>query len=256
MKITDTHTHLYMKEFDKDIHIVIQNALNKGIHRFLLPSIDTSTIPSILKLEKKYPNICFPMIGIHPNKVSTNNLEEELNRVEKWLPKHSFISMGEIGMDFFSSRKFISEQEYVFKTQIKWAKKRKLPIVIHCRKAFDQVFHILSKEMNSNVKGVFHCFSGTLEQAKKIIDMGMKLGIGGIITFKNNHISQFLHHISLNHLILETDSPYLSPHPFRGKRNEPMNLRIILKKISKIYSTSENEIADIIQKNVENLFFK
>ncbi|BBA17042.1 TatD family hydrolase [Blattabacterium cuenoti] len=254
MKITDTHTHLYMKEFDEDINYVIQNAFHKGINRFLLPSIDSSNIPNILKLEKKYPNICFSMIGLHPNKVNPYSLEKELQNIKTWLYKHSFISIGEIGMDLLEN-KFIYEQEYAFQTQIKWAKQRKLPIIIHCRKAFDQVFHILSKEKNSFLKGVFHCFSGTLEQARKIIDFGIKLGIGGIITFKNSDISKFLHEISLNHLVLETDSPYLSPHPLRGKRNEPKNLRIILRKLSKIYSMSEDKIADIIHWNVEELFF-
>ncbi|ACY40539.1 TatD-related desoxyribonuclease [Blattabacterium sp. (Blattella germanica) str. Bge] len=255
MKITDTHAHLYMKEFSEDIDSVIQKAIHLGIHRFFIPSIDTSDIPNILKLEKKYPNICYPMIGLHPNKVFPNNLEKELNSIEKWLLKHSFISIGEIGMDLYLENKFVSEQEYAFQTQIKWAKKKKLPIVIHCRQAFDYIFHILSKEKSSSLRGVFHCFSGTLEEAKKIIDLGIKIGIGGMITFKNNHVSQFLHKISLDHIMLETDSPYLSPHPFRGKRNEPKNLRIILKKLSQIYSTSEEKIANIIHMNVENLFF-
>ncbi|WP_341655854.1 TatD family hydrolase [Blattabacterium cuenoti] len=254
MKITDTHTHLYMKEFDEDINFVIQKAFHKGINRFLLPSIDSSIVPNILKLEKKYPNICFSMIGLHPNKVNPYSLEKELKNIKTWLYKHSFISIGEIGMDLLEKR-FISEQKYAFQTQIQWAKQKKLPIVIHCRKAFDPVFHILSKEKNSFLKGVFHCFSGTLEQSQKIIDLGIKLGIGGMITFKNNHISQFLHKISLNHLVLETDSPYLSPHPLRGKRNEPKNLRIILKKLSQIYSMSEEKISDIIYWNVKELFF-
>ncbi|WP_185866104.1 TatD family hydrolase [Blattabacterium cuenoti] len=253
MKITDTHAHLYMKDFNEDIDFVIQKALIQGIHRFFIPSIDSSDIPNILKLEKKYPNICYAMIGLHPNRVFPDNLEKELNSIEKWLWKHSFISVGEIGMDLYSEKKFLSEQEYAFQIQIKWARKKKLPIVLHCRKAFDHIFNILSKE--SSIKGIFHCFSGTLDQAKKIIDFGMKIGIGGMITFKNNHVSQFLHKISLDHLVLETDSPYLSPHPFRGKRNEPKNLRIILKKLSQIYSTSEEKIADIIHINVENLFF-
>ncbi|WP_185849317.1 TatD family hydrolase [Blattabacterium cuenoti] len=255
MKITDTHTHLYMKEFDEDISFVIQKAFHKGINRFLLPSIDSSTIPSLLKLEKKYPNVCFSMIGLHPNKVHPVSLKKELKNIKTWLYKHPFISIGEIGMDLHSEKKFISEQEYAFQTQIRWAKQKKLPIVIHCREAFDQVFHILSKEKNSFLKGVFHCFSGTLEQAQKIIDLEMKLGIGGMITFKKNHVSQFLHKICLNHIILETDSPYLAPHPFRGKRNEPKNLRIILEKLSQIYSVSEEKISDIIHLNVEKLFF-
>ncbi|WP_317168666.1 TatD family hydrolase [Blattabacterium cuenoti] len=245
-----------MKEFNKDVDIVIENALNQKVNRFLLPSTDTSDIPNILKLEKKYPNICYPMIGLHPNKISINNLEKKLNIIKKYLWKYSPISVGEIGMDLYLKNELISEQEYVFKTQIKWAKKKRLPIVIHCRNAFNYIFKILSNEKDSSLNGVFHCFSGTLEQAKKIIDLEIKLGIGGMITFKKNHVSQFLHKICLKHLVLETDSPYLSPHPFRGKRNEPKNLRIILKKLSQIYSFSEEKIADIIHMNVENLFFR
>ncbi|WP_185872305.1 TatD family hydrolase [Blattabacterium cuenoti] len=255
MKITDTHAHLYMKEFNKDIDFVIKKAITQGVNRFFLPSIDTSNISDILKLEKKYPNICYSMIGLHPNRVFPNNLEKELKIIEKWLNKHSFISIGEIGIDLYLKNKFLSEQEYAFQTQIKWAKEKKLPIVIHCRNAFHYIFNILSNEKNYPLRGVFHCFSGTLEEAKKIIDLGIKIGIGGIITFKNNHISQFLHKINLNHIILETDCPYLSPHPFRGKRNEPQNLRIILKKLSQIYSLSEEKISDIIHMNVEKLFF-
>ncbi|WP_185862782.1 TatD family hydrolase [Blattabacterium cuenoti] len=253
MKITDTHTHLYMKQFDLDRDLVIKKAIYNGINRFLIPSIDSSTIPSILKLEKKYPKKCFPMIGLHPNKVHPENVEKELNDIKKWLDLHSFISLGEIGMDFHLEKKFIMEQEYAFQTQIQWAKRKNLPIVIHCRKAFDQVFDILEKY--SATKGIFHCFSGTLEQAKKIIDFGFKLGIGGIITFKKNDLCNFLHKISLNNIVLETDSPYLSPDPFRGKRNEPIYLKIILKKLSQVYSTSEKKIADIINMNVQELFF-
>ncbi|WP_185852860.1 TatD family hydrolase [Blattabacterium cuenoti] len=254
MKITDTHTHLYMKQFDVDRDLVIKKAISNGINRFFLPSIDSSTIHRILKLEKKYPKICFPMIGLHPSKVHPESLEKELNNIKKWLDLHSFISLGEIGMDFHLEKKFVFEQKYAFQTQIKWAKMKNLPIVIHCRKAFDQVFEIL-EESFSTTKGIFHCFSGTLEQAKKIIDFGLKLGIGGIITFKKNDLSHFLHKISLKNIVLETDSPYLSPDPFRGKRNEPIYLKIILKKLSQIYSIPEEKIADIINMNVQKLFF-
>ncbi|WP_185851661.1 TatD family hydrolase [Blattabacterium cuenoti] len=256
MKITDTHTHLYMNQFDVDRDLVIKRAIDSGINRFYLPSINTSTIPKILKLEEKYPNICFSMIGLHPSEVDSENLEYELKNIEKWLNNHrSFLFVGEIGIDLHLGNKYLHEQKYVFQTQVQWAKKKKKPISIHCRKAFDQVFEILSKEKDSNLKGIFHCFSGTLEQAKQIIDFGIKLGIGGMITFKNNYMNQFLHKISLDNIVLETDSPYLSPYPFRGKRNEPVYLKIILNKLSQIYSISEEKIAQIINLNVENLMF-
>ncbi|AER40569.1 MAG: TatD family hydrolase [Flavobacteriales bacterium] len=256
MKISDTHAHLYMEQFDEDRDCVIKKAIDNGINRFYLPSIDSTNIPKILQLEQQYPNICFPMIGLHPSKVHPNNLEKELNFIKKWLNKHSFISVGEIGMDLHLENKFVLEQEYAFTTQIQLAKVKGLPIVIHCRKAFDQVFNILSKENNSSMTGIFHCFYGTLEQAKKIVDFGLKLGIGGMITFKNNKLRTFLHKISLKNIVLETDSPYLSPYPFRGKRNEPFYLKIVLTKMSQIYSISEEEIANVIDMNVKELFRK
>ncbi|AWU45135.1 TatD family hydrolase [Blattabacterium punctulatus] len=253
MKITDTHTHLYMKQFDKDRDFVIKTAIHNKIHKLYIPSIDCTTIPKILKLEKKYPNICFPMIGLHPSKVTPENLENELNSIKKWLDQHTFISIGEIGIDLHLEKKFLFEQEYAFQTQIQYAKIKKLPIVIHCRKAFDQVFDILKK--NYPLKGIFHCFSGNLEQAKKIINFGLKIGIGGMITFKNNNISSFLHKINLKNIVLETDSPFLSPYPLlKGKRNEPIYLKIILKKLSNIYSISEKKIANITEINVNEIF--
>ncbi|WP_185855588.1 TatD family hydrolase [Blattabacterium cuenoti] len=257
MNITDTHTHLYMDIFEKDLDVIIKNSLSQGIVKFFLPSINKISVKKIIKLKNKYPNIIYPMIGLHPNYVHPSNIEKELDFIQKFINKYSFISIGEIGMDFHLSNKFEYEQKYVFKTQIKLAQKKELPIVIHCRKAFNQVFDILSKEpFYNSIKGVFHCFTGNLEEAIKITNIGMKLGIGGIITFKNNSIVNFLHKIKLDNILLETDSPYLSPHPFRGERNTPINIKIVLKKLSQIYMMPENEIANIIEKNVKNLFFQ
>ncbi|WP_238785458.1 TatD family hydrolase [Blattabacterium cuenoti] len=245
-----------MKEFKKDVDYVINNSINKGVCKFFLPSVNISSINKIINLEKKYPNICFSMIGLHPNYIySTYNFNKELKQIKKILYNHSFISIGEIGIDLHSNKNFFSEQKYAFKIQLEWAKEKKLPIVIHCRNAFDYVFNILSKKEYSSIKGIFHCFSGTLNQANKIINIGMKLGIGGIITFKKNNIEQYLNQINIKNIVLETDSPYLSPHPFRGKRNDPSNLKIILKKISEIYSISENIIANITNNNVNEIFF-
>ncbi|WP_185864545.1 TatD family hydrolase [Blattabacterium cuenoti] len=253
MKITDTHAHLYMKEFKNDIHHVIKRAMNQGINRFFLPSISSSSISDMIELENKYPNICFPMIGLHPNNVFPKTIEIELNNIKKYLNQHRFISIGETGIDLHFNKKFLIEQEYAFVNQIKLAKENKLPIIIHCRNSFHRVIKIL--ENNSYSKGVFHCFSGNLKEAIIITDLGMKLGIGGIITFKNNHIDEFLHKISIKNIVLETDSPYLSPYPFRGERNEPSRLKVILNKLSKIYSISEKMIAKYINKNVDDLFF-
>ncbi|WP_185851076.1 TatD family hydrolase [Blattabacterium cuenoti] len=254
MKLMDTHTHLYMKEFEMDRDIVIKRAIKSGINRFFLPSIDSSSILKIWKLKTKYPNLCYPMIGLHPNKVHPKNLEKELKILKKWLNKHSFIAIGEVGIDLDQKKRFFMEQEYVFKTQIKWAKEKKLPIIIHCRNSFNKVIKILKKH---NVKkGIFHCFSGSLEEGKEIINLGFKLGIGGMITFKKNNLCHFLHKINIKNIVLETDSPFLSPFPFRGKRNEPLYLKIILRKLSQIYSFSEEKIADIINNNTMEIFEK
>nr|WP_185882643.1 TatD family hydrolase [Blattabacterium cuenoti] len=254
MNITDTHAHLYMNEFDKDRNLVINKAISNGIKRFFIPSIDILDIPKILKLSNNYPNICFPMIGLHPNKVNLD-YKITLDKLKKYLDLYSFISIGEIGLDLYSHNKLlISEQIKAFKIQLNLAQNYKLPIIIHCRNAFDIIFDIIKTYYP--IKGIFHCFCGTLKQANKIIDLGMKLGIGGMITFKNNHIISFLNKISLEHIILETDSPYLAPTPFRGTRNEPIYLRIILKKLSKIYSISERRISNIINLNIDNIFSK
>ncbi|WP_185865097.1 TatD family hydrolase [Blattabacterium cuenoti] len=254
MNIIDTHAHLYMKEFHNDIDHVINKSIKQGINKFFIPCINHSTIYGIIKLVDKYYDLCEAMIGLHPNYVNSDNFKGELNKINKWLNNYHFICIGEIGIDLYINKNFLYEQIYVFETQIKWAIHKKIPIVIHCRKAFDYVFNILSKKENYYIKGIFHCFSGTLEQAKKIIKLGFKLGIGGIITFKNNYIEKFLKKIDIKNIVLETDSPYLSPHPFRGKRNEPSNILIILKKLSEIYSLPERVIATITSNNVKELF--
>ncbi|WP_185868576.1 TatD family hydrolase [Blattabacterium cuenoti] len=255
MKITDTHTHLYMDEFQHDVESIINKCQCKGIHRFFLPSINSNSILKIIQFDKKYPNICYPMIGLHPNYVNDKNLDQELSNIQNYMKKYRFLSVGEIGLDFHVSRKFEMEQKYVFQQQLTWANQMDLPVIIHSRNSFETILNILIQGNHIPLKGVFHCFNGNLEQALKIIKIGMKLGIGGIITFKNNKIVHFLKKIDLNHILLETDSPYLSPHPLRGKRNDPGNIRIILKKLSEIYSLSEDKVAYIIENNVNHLFF-
>ncbi len=251
MNIIDTHAHIDMPEFEKDIKVVIKKALNKGIKKIFIPSVNSISAYKILKLNKKYPKVCYPMIGLHPNYVYINTLKKELNKIKKLLNFYNPISIGEIGIDLYSNKHTFYEQKYAFIKQLKWAEEKKIPVVIHCRESFNEIYKIIKTK---NIRGIFHCFTGNLNQAYKIIDIGMKLGIGGIITFKNNNVIKFLKKIDLNNIVLETDSPFLSPHPFRGKRNEPYNLYLIFQKLSKIYDVSEKKIEKIINSNIKNIF--
>ncbi|WGH27987.1 MAG: TatD family hydrolase [Candidatus Bostrichicola ureolyticus] len=256
MNIIDTHAHLYDKKFSNDIDNVIKRGLKFGIKHFYIPSINNNTIKPMLELEKRYSNLCSSMIGLHPIYVHPKTINLELDIINNWLNKHYFVAIGEIGIDLHKNKQFLEEQKYAFSTQISWAKKKKLPIVIHSRKAFNEIFNILESEYSNSttIKGIFHCFSGTLEQANKIINFGMKLGIGGIITYNNNNIDNFLSKIPLESIVLETDAPYLTPEPYKGKRNEPFYLKFILNKISKIYGISDEKIAFITTKNVSDIF--
>ena len=242
MIITDTHTHLYSEAFDEDRESVIQNAIDKGVGRFFIPAIDSSYTQSMLDLEKKFPEHIFLMTGLHPTHVK-ENFKEEILHVEQMLSQHTFYAIGEIGIDLFWEKKYLKEQQIAFKSQIRLAKKNKLPIVIHCRDAFDEVFEILEEEKGSDLRGVFHCFTGTLEQAQKAISYNMKLGIGGVVTFKNGKIDKFLSEIDLKHIVLETDAPYLAPSPYRGKRNESAYIVNVLEKLAMIYQMSKEDLA-------------
>ncbi len=252
---TDSHTHIYLKEFDNDIDTVIQNAINNGVNRFLLPNIDLDTIPKLLSMCKEKKTNLFPMIGLHPCSVS-NNYMSDLDKMNSYIKNSNCIAIGEIGLDLYWDDKFIIEQQNAFQIQINWAKKHKLPIVIHSRNSFNEIYTILKKENNNHLNGVFHCFSGDYYQAQKIIEMGFYLGIGGLLTFKNSTLSEVIKRIDLKHLILETDSPYLAPEPMRGKRNEPKFIPIIAQKIAEIKNISLNEIAEITNQNVNKIFFK
>jgi TatD DNase family protein len=207
----------------------------------------------MLDLEAAYPKNIFLMMGLHPAHVK-ENVEEELTLVKEWLDKRTFYAVGEIGMDLYWDRTFVKEQQYAFQTQIQWAKEKQIPINIHCREAFEEVFEILEKEKSDDLFGIFHCFTGTLEQAKKAISYGMKLGIGGVVTFKNGKIDQFLKEIPLSEIVLETDAPYLAPTPFRGKRNESSYLLNIAQKLADIYGVSVSEIAKITTENSKAVF--
>jgi TatD DNase family protein len=253
--IIDTHAHLYAEEFSEDQTEVFTRAAAAGVNYFLLPNINSESIPLMEKLIKEQKNT-IPMMGLHPSYVKENWMEE-LKIIETHLFKNpsKYCAVGEIGMDLFWDKTFIEAQKRVFRTQISWAKKLKLPIAIHARDAFDEIFEILDEENDESLKGVFHCFTGSIEQANKILDYGgFKLGIGGVITYKNSGLTEVLNSVELKHLVVETDAPYLSPAPFRGKRNESAYLSYIIEKISGIYKLSDAIIAEVTSQNAIELF--
>lgn len=254
MTFIDTHSHIYLPEFDQDQAEIVEKALAKGVKKILLPNVDSSTINSMLDICKSFPDTCYPMMGLHPTSVK-ENVEEELAIVEKLLKENDFIAIGEIGIDLYWDKSFLAEQEEAFRFQIALAKKYKLPIVIHSRDSFDELFSILDKNLNSDLKGVFHCFTGTEKQAQKIInEYGFKLGIGGVLTFKNSGLADQIKNIGIEHLILETDAPYLAPIPYRGKRNQPSYIPLIAQKLAAVKSVSLAEIAKITTQNAKELF--
>ena len=250
---TDTHTHLYSEEFEQDRGEMIQRAINAGVSRFFIPAIDSTCTQAMYDLEQDFPENVFLMMGLHPTYVK-DNYEAELAHVASELAKRKFYAIGEIGIDLYWDKTHLKEQQIAFKQQIQWAKQYKLPIVIHCREAFDEIFEILEEEKSPELFGIFHCFSGTYEQALQAISYNMLLGIGGVVTFKNGKIDQFLDRIDLQHIVLETDSPYLAPIPFRGKRNESSYVVNVAAKLAAIYNLSVSEIAQITTENSKRVF--
>lgn len=253
MIITDTHTHLYSEAFADDRNEMIQRAIDAGVSRFFIPAIDSTYTEAMLQLEKDFPLHVFLMMGLHPTSVK-ENYQEELALVEAQLAKRDFYAIGEIGIDLYWDTSTLEIQKKAFKHQIQLAKKYKLPIVIHCRDAFDDIFEVLEEEKSDDLFGIFHCFTGTLEQAKRAISFNMKLGIGGVVTFKNGKIDQFLNLIDLKHIVLETDSPYLAPKPYRGKRNESSYIIKVLEKLSELYALPQEKIAEITTQNSKDIF--
>ena len=250
---TDTHTHLYSEEFEQDRGEMIQRAINAGVSRFFIPAIDSTCTQAMYDLEQDFPENVFLMMGLHPTYVK-DNYEAELAHVASELAKRKFYAIGEIGIDLYWDKTHLKGQQVAFRQQIQWAKQYKLPIVIHCREAFDEIFGILEEEKSPELFGIFHCFSGTYEQALQAISYNMLLGIGGVVTFKNGKIDQFLDRIDLQHIVLETDSPYLAPIPFRGKRNESSYVVNVAAKLAAIYNLSVSEIAQITTENSKRVF--
>ncbi|MBG6133047.1 TatD DNase family protein [Aquimarina sp. EL_43] len=260
MILTDTHTHIYSEAFDEDQDEMMQRAIKNGVTRFFVPAIDSTYTNAMYAIETKYPKHVFLMMGLHPTHVK-ENYKEELVFVENELKKRSnnevdknFYAIGEIGIDLYWDKTFLKAQQEAFKYQIQLAKKYKLPIVIHCREAFEEIFEVLESEKSDDLFGIFHCFTGTIDDANRAIGYNMKLGIGGVVTFKNGKIDRFLNQISLDHIVLETDAPYLAPTPYRGKRNESSYLLNILEKLSDIYQKPIEEIAAITTKNSSDIF--
>lgn len=253
MILTDTHTHLYSEEFSQDRAQVIQRAIDAGVSRFFIPAIDSNYTQKMYDLEQLFPDNIFLMMGLHPTYVKENYLEE-LAKVEAEFDRRNFYAVGEIGIDLYWDKTFLKEQQYAFQHQIQLAKKKKLGINIHCRDAFDETFEVLESEKATDLFGIFHCFSGDLQQAKRAISLGMKLGIGGVVTFKNGKIDQFLNEIDIKDIVLETDSPYLAPAPHRGKRNESSYVTLVAQKLSEIYNLPIEEIARITTENSKAVF--
>jgi TatD DNase family protein len=253
MFFTDTHTHLYLNAFDDDRSESIGRAFEQGIKAMFLPNIDSTSIHGMMALCKQFPENCFPMMGLHPTSVK-ENFKEELIIVEEWLGKHKFYAMGETGIDLYWDKTFLKEQKTSLIRQIELAKKYQLPIVIHMRDSFEETYSLIKENSSPELTGVFHCFTGNLEQAQKIIDLNFMLGIGGVVTFKNSGLDNVVQKIDLKHIILETDSPFLAPVPFRGKRNESAYIRLIAKKIAEIKNISLDEVAEITTHNANTLF--
>lgn len=253
MTFTDTHTHLYSEQFNSDRNAMIEAAIAKGVQTFYLPNIDHESIEGMLKLEEQFPGRCLPMMGLHPCSVNAT-YQQELDLVKEWLDKRRFAAIGEIGIDLYWDKTFIKEQEIAFRQQIDWALEYGYTISIHCRNAFEEIYAIL-KSYPKLPKSIFHCFSGNTEQANLIIALGnFKLGIGGVVTFKNSGLDKVVEDIDLKHLVLETDAPYLAPVPHRGKRNESAYIPLIAEKIAAIKGISIEDVASVTSQNALDIF--
>lgn len=249
----DTHTHLYVKQFDKDRKETIERSLEAEVKRLFLPNIDHSSIDDMLELEAAFPQNCHAMMGLHPCSVD-KHFERSLYEVEDWLNRRKFAAVGEIGTDLYWDKTHFAEQQEAFRIQAKLAIKHDLPIVIHCRDSFAETVALIEELQHEKLRGIFHCFSGTLDEAKQAIELGFLLGIGGVATFKNGGLDKVLPHIDLAHLVLETDSPYLAPVPYRGKRNESAYIPIIAQRLAELTNKPLEEVQAKTTENALNLF--
>ncbi|WP_425391824.1 TatD family hydrolase [Ekhidna sp.] len=250
----DTHAHIYLEHFEEDIDQVIERAQAVGVKKILLPNIDSTSIDSMLKLEEKYPDICYPMMGLHPCSVK-EDFDNELKLVEDWFSKRSFLAVGEMGTDLYWDKTFWEQQKEAFHFQCDLALKYDLPIVVHCRETIDETIELVAQYQGKGLQGVFHCFTGSVEQAKQITDLDFYLGLGGVSTFKNGGMDQVIPHLDRSKIILETDSPYLTPTPNRGKRNEPAYVDLVAAKVSEYLGISKSELDELTTANANALFF-
>jgi TatD DNase family protein len=250
---TDTHAHIYSKEFDLDRDDVIRKSLELKVSRIYMPNVDHTSIDGMLEAEQKWPSICIPMMGLHPCSVK-KDFEKELYLVEDWLSKRKFCAVGEIGTDLYWDKTFWDEQKEAFKIQVNLAKKYKLPVVIHCRESMDETIELVEQLQDGTLRGIFHCFGGSEEQAEKIIKLNFFLGIGGVATFKKGGLDQVLPPISLEKIVLETDSPYLAPTPHRGKRNEPGYIPLVAQRVAEIKKVAMEEVQQHTSANAVSLF--
>lgn len=253
MDLIDTHTHLYIGEFDADRAEVVKRAKEKGVKKLLLPNIDSLSIPGMHEMCSLFPGICLPMIGLHPGSVN-KNFEKELEIVYSWINKNKYVAIGESGIDLYWDKTFREQQLEAFRIQVEWAKQKGLPIVIHARESFSEIFSVLDRLADENMKGVFHSFTGNEDHVKVIMEYGFYFGINGIVTYKNSDLIKTLEKIPPERVLLETDSPYLSPVPMRGKRNESSNLTYIAAEIAQVYHNSLEEVALVTTGNACKLF--
>jgi TatD DNase family protein len=253
MLLTDTHTHLYYETDEAKRAALIERCRTAGINRLFLPNVDAASVPMVYSLHEAYPDMCFPMLGLHPCDVK-EDWENELEQIKAAYGRHKIYAIGEIGIDLYWDKTTLPIQIQAFKTQIAWAKSLKLPIVIHCRDAFDEVFEVLQQEQDDDLRGIFHCFTGSLEQAHKVIDLGFYLGIGGVVTYKNSGLDKVVSQVALNDIVLETDSPYLTPVPYRGKPNESSYLIYVAQKVAELHQTDLETVAAITTENSKKVF--
>lgn len=253
MQFIDTHTHIYLEEFDVDRNEMIGRAIQAGVGTFLLPNIDRASLPALLSLCDAWPGHCLPMIGLHPTSVK-DDYEEELAMVDQQLNERKFFAIGEIGIDLYWDKTYLHQQQIAFRHQLKLAKALHLPVAVHMRNSFEQVYSILREEADSSLRGVFHCFSGNIQQARKVIELGFLLGIGGVVTFRNSGLQEVIKETGLGHMVLETDAPFLAPEPFRGKRNECSYIPLIAEKIASLQNIALATVAEITTANARKLF--
>lgn len=252
MEIIDTHTHLYLEDFQADIEDVLVRGRAEGVTRFYLPNIDSSSIDDLLNLEEKHSE-CVAMMGLHPCYVK-ENVADELKLVEEWLRKRPFAAVGEIGLDYYWDKTFVTKQKDAFRKQINWALELNLPVVIHSRDSMQDCIDMVKEQQNGKLRGIFHCFGGTMDEAKQIMDLGFLMGVGGVVTYKKSGLTEMLPSIPLEYLVLETDAPYLTPVPFRGKRNEPSYLKYVITKMAEAMNIPVEEIAAQTTRNAQKLF--